>query len=147
MIIKLKDEINSALDFNQSATALFDKINQIDDSDFIMDFELSEDGNYVLFVRKADGCASRIEVVLPDGVPQTRRLKLNDERHKWDVPALEKDSNPPFVLKKGKCRIVIRKSRRSSKVPAVTGAYLCRDWHTVLPLLRELDNLLKMYGK
>ena len=116
-------------------------------SDFLMDFELPEDGNYVLFVRKADGCASRIEVVLPGAEPQTRRLKLNDERHKWDVPALEKDSNPPFVLKKGKCRIVIRKSRRSSKVPAVTGAYLCRDWHTVLPLLRELDNLLKMYGK
>lgn len=39
MIIKLKDEINGALDFNQSATALFDKINLMDESDFIMDFE------------------------------------------------------------------------------------------------------------
>ncbi len=116
-------------------------------SDFIMDFELPEDGNYVLFVRKADGCASRIEVVLPDGVPQTRRLKLNDERHKWDVPALEKDSNPPFVLQKGKCRIVIQKSRRSSKVPAVTAAYLCRDWHSILPLLKDLDDFLQKVGK
>lgn len=39
MIIKLKYEINGALDFNQSATALFDKINHIDENDFIMDFE------------------------------------------------------------------------------------------------------------
>lgn len=39
MIIKLKDEINSALDFNQSATELFDRINQSSDIDFILDFE------------------------------------------------------------------------------------------------------------
>ena len=39
MIIKLKDEINTSLDFNQSATALFDKINQSSESDFIMDFD------------------------------------------------------------------------------------------------------------
>ena len=39
MIIKLKDEINSALDFNQSASELFDKINQINELEFIMDFE------------------------------------------------------------------------------------------------------------
>ena len=39
MIIKLKHEINTALDFNQSATELFEKINQIDESDFVMDFE------------------------------------------------------------------------------------------------------------
>ena len=39
MIIKLKDEINTALDFNKSATELFDKINQINDTVFIMDFE------------------------------------------------------------------------------------------------------------
>ena len=39
MIIKLKDEINSALDFNQSASELFDKINQINEIYFIMDFE------------------------------------------------------------------------------------------------------------
>ena len=39
MIIKLKDEINGALDFNQSATELFEKINQINDNDFTMDFE------------------------------------------------------------------------------------------------------------
>ena len=39
MIIKLKDEINSSLDFNKSATDLFDKINQKDETDFTMDFE------------------------------------------------------------------------------------------------------------
>ncbi len=39
MIIKLKDQINSALDFNQSATELFDKINQSSDMDFVLDFE------------------------------------------------------------------------------------------------------------
>lgn len=39
MIIKIRDEINLALDFNKSATDLFDKINQINESDFIMDFE------------------------------------------------------------------------------------------------------------
>ena len=39
MIIKVKEEINTALDFNQSATDLFNKINQINESDFIIDFE------------------------------------------------------------------------------------------------------------
>lgn len=39
MIIKLKEEIASGLDFNQSATALFDKINQMSEDDFVMDFE------------------------------------------------------------------------------------------------------------
>lgn len=39
MIIKIKDEINQALDFNQSATALINKINQINETDFIIDFE------------------------------------------------------------------------------------------------------------
>ena len=39
MIIRLKDEINTALDFNQSATELFEKINQFDETDFTMDFE------------------------------------------------------------------------------------------------------------
>lgn len=39
MIIKLKDEINTSLDFNKSATDLIDKVNQINESDFIMDFE------------------------------------------------------------------------------------------------------------
>ena len=39
MIIKLKDEINTALDFNKSASDLFDKINQINETDFIIDFE------------------------------------------------------------------------------------------------------------
>ena len=39
MIIKLKEEINTSLDFNKSATDLFDKINQMDESDFTMDFE------------------------------------------------------------------------------------------------------------
>jgi len=39
MIIKIKDEINAALDFNQSATELIDKINRINELDFIIDFE------------------------------------------------------------------------------------------------------------
>lgn len=39
MIIKLKNEINTSLDFNQSATELFNKINQIEELDFVMDFE------------------------------------------------------------------------------------------------------------
>ena len=39
MIIKLKDEINRALDFNKSATDLFNKINQKNESDFTMDFD------------------------------------------------------------------------------------------------------------
>lgn len=39
MIIKIKDEINQALDFNQSATAFINKINQINETDFIIDFE------------------------------------------------------------------------------------------------------------
>ncbi len=39
MIIKIKDEINNALDFNQSATEFINKLNQIEESDFIIDFE------------------------------------------------------------------------------------------------------------
>lgn len=39
MIIKIKDEINTALDFNQSASELFDKINQSIEKDFTIDFE------------------------------------------------------------------------------------------------------------
>lgn len=39
MIIKLKNEINTSLDFNQSATELFNKINQIEELNFVMDFE------------------------------------------------------------------------------------------------------------
>lgn len=39
MIIKLKNEINTSLDFNKSATDLINKVNQINESDFIMDFE------------------------------------------------------------------------------------------------------------
>ena len=39
MLIKIKDEINTALDFNKSATDLFNKINQINETDFILDFE------------------------------------------------------------------------------------------------------------
>lgn len=39
MIIKIKDEINNALDFNQSATSLIDKVNQINEMEFIIDFE------------------------------------------------------------------------------------------------------------
>ena len=39
MIIKIKDEINDALDFNQSATEFIDKLNQANEMDFIVDFE------------------------------------------------------------------------------------------------------------
>ena len=39
MIIKLKEEINTSLDFNKSATDLFNKINKLDEKDFIFDFE------------------------------------------------------------------------------------------------------------
>ena len=39
MIIKIRDEINTALDFNKSATDLLDKINQINEDDFIIDFK------------------------------------------------------------------------------------------------------------
>ncbi|WP_296788734.1 hypothetical protein [uncultured Methanobrevibacter sp.] len=38
MIIKIKDEINDALDFNQSATDFINKINQINNDDFVIDF-------------------------------------------------------------------------------------------------------------
>ena len=38
MIIKIKDEINGALDFNQSATDFINKINQINNDDFVIDF-------------------------------------------------------------------------------------------------------------
>lgn len=39
MIIKIKDEINDALDYNKSATDLINKINQYDEMDMVMDFE------------------------------------------------------------------------------------------------------------
>ncbi len=39
MIIKIKDEITDALDYNKSATDLINNINQHEDNDFIMDFE------------------------------------------------------------------------------------------------------------
>ena len=39
MIIRIKDEINTALDFNRSATEFIDKLNRINEHDFIIDFE------------------------------------------------------------------------------------------------------------
>ena len=39
MIIKLKDKINTSLDFNQSASELFKEINQENEDKFIMDFD------------------------------------------------------------------------------------------------------------
>lgn len=39
MIIKLRDEINTSLDFNKSATDLIDRINHLDENNFILDFE------------------------------------------------------------------------------------------------------------
>ncbi|MDO5815164.1 MAG: hypothetical protein Q4Q18_05955 [Methanobrevibacter sp.] len=39
MIIKIKDEINTALDFNQSATEFITKINGLNELEFIIDFE------------------------------------------------------------------------------------------------------------
>ena len=39
MIIKIKNEINHALDFNQSATDFINDLNQINETDFVIDFE------------------------------------------------------------------------------------------------------------
>lgn len=39
MIIKISDEINNALDFNESATEFIEKLNDMDDNEFIIDFE------------------------------------------------------------------------------------------------------------
>jgi len=39
VIIKLKDKINTSLDFNQSASELFKEINQENEDKFIMDFD------------------------------------------------------------------------------------------------------------
>lgn len=39
MIIKLRDEINTSLDFNRSATDLIGRINHLDENNFILDFE------------------------------------------------------------------------------------------------------------
>ena len=108
-----------------------------------MTFDVPADGSYILFVRKGEDCANRLDMVLPGGKPVFRRMRLRDSRHKWEVPADAKDSNVPLVLKKGKCEIILQRSPRSSKEPDVTQAYLCSDWHPVLPLLDQLDELLK----
>ena len=108
-----------------------------------MTFDVPADGSYILFVRKGQDCANRLDMVLPGGKPVFRRMRLRDSRHKWEVPADAKDSNVPLVLKKGKCEIILQRSPRSSKEPDVTQAYLCSDWHPVLPLLDQLDELLK----
>lgn len=39
MIIKIKDEINDALDFNKSATDFISKLNRCEEDNFIIDFE------------------------------------------------------------------------------------------------------------
>ncbi len=39
MIVKIKEEINDALDFNQSATELIEKLNNSEECDFVIDFE------------------------------------------------------------------------------------------------------------
>ena len=107
-----------------------------------MTFDLPEDGNYILFVRKGVDCANRLDMRIQGSKPIFRRMRLRDSRHKWEVPADAKDSNVPLVLKKGKCEIILQKSPRSSKDPDVTQAYLCSDWHPLLPLLDQLDTLL-----
>ena len=108
-----------------------------------MTFDVPKDGSYILFVRKGQDCANRLDMVLPGGKSVFRRMRLRDSRHKWEVPADAKDSNAPLVLKKGKCEIILQRSQRSSKEPDITQAYLCSDWHPVLPLLDQLDELLK----
>ena len=105
-------------------------------------FDVPEDGKYMLFVRKGDDCAVRLEMKLPEGKTVLRKMKLRSTMHQWDVPAGEKDSNPPLVLKKGRCEIVLQPSRRSSKTPDVSAAYLCSDWHSVLPIVEKFDKLL-----
>lgn len=107
-----------------------------------MIFDLPKDGNYILFVRKGADCANRVDMKLPGKAPVFRRMKLRDKRHEWEVPADSKDSNAPLVLKKGRCEIVIQKSKNSSKTPDITHAYLCSDWHSVLPLVDKFDKLL-----
>ena len=39
MIIKIKDKLNVDLDFNKFATDFIDELNQIDELNFILDFE------------------------------------------------------------------------------------------------------------
>lgn len=39
MIIKMKDEINNALDFNKSASELIGRLDQSDNMEFIIDFD------------------------------------------------------------------------------------------------------------
>ena len=108
-------------------------------------FDLPESGNYILFVRKGTDCANRLEMVLPNQKPVFRRMKLRNKEHKWEVPADAKDSNAPLKLAKGKCEIIIQKSSISSKEPDVTHAYLCSDWHSVLPIVKDLDKLLQLF--
>jgi hypothetical protein len=110
-----------------------------DGSTFTMNFDVPESGNYVLFIRKSNDCATRVDLVVNDGKPVLKRLKLRSKHHDWDVPAGEKDCNPPLVLEKGKCKIVLQKSPRSSKTPNITQAYLCRNWHDLLPILDRLN--------
>ena len=107
-----------------------------------MTFDVPADGSYVLFIRKGNDCANRLDIKLPGKAPQFRSMKLRSKRHKWDVPADPK-SNVPLVLKKGKCEIVLQRSRKSSKEPDITQAYLSSDWHSVLPVVDQLDELLK----
>ena len=107
-----------------------------------MMFDVPADGNYILFVRKGDDCANRLDLRLPGKEPVLRIMKLRSRHHKWDVPAGDK-SNVPLVLKKGRCEITIQKSRGSSKEPDITRAYLCPDWHNVLPVVDQLDDLLE----
>jgi len=72
MIIKLKDEINSALDFNKSATDLFDKINKKDETDFTMDFEgiifISMSFAQAYYASKKRSCKKITEINLSDDV-------------------------------------------------------------------------------
>ena len=106
-----------------------------------MTFDVPADGNYVLFIRKGENSANRMNIVVPDKAPVFKTMKIRSKNHKWDVPSGAKD-NPPLVLAKGKREIILQKSPRSSMEPDITHAYLTPDWHSVLPIVDQLDKLL-----
>ena len=72
MIIKIKDEINDALDFNKSATDLFKKITGFNEDDFIVDFEgvffISMSFAQAYYASKKKSSKNIVEINLSDDV-------------------------------------------------------------------------------
>ena len=72
MIIKIKDEINDALDFNKSATDLFERINCFDEDEVIVDFEgvffISMSFAQAYYASKKRSLKSIVEINLSDDV-------------------------------------------------------------------------------